>query len=48
MARKPQEIKTESLEVVLWKEADKLRKHLDAAEKKYVVHGLIFLNYGDL
>lgn len=45
MAGKPKEIKTESLEVVLWKAADKLRKNIDAAEYKHVVLGLIFLKY---
>ncbi|MDF7675489.1 class I SAM-dependent DNA methyltransferase [Neisseriaceae bacterium ESL0693] len=45
MARKPKETKTEPLEVILWKAADKLRKNIDAAEYKHVVMGLIFLKY---
>lgn len=46
MARAPKkESKQESLEVVLWKSADKLRKNIDAAEYKHVVLGLIFLKY---
>lgn len=45
MARKPKEIKTDPLEVILWKAADKLRKNIDAAEYKHVVLGLIFLKY---
>lgn len=39
--QKPQE----SLEDVLWKSADKLRKNIDAAEYKHIVLGLIFLRY---
>ncbi|HES59538.1 MAG TPA: SAM-dependent DNA methyltransferase, partial [Caldithrix sp.] len=35
----------ESLEVALWKAADKLRKNIDAAEYKHVVLGLVFLKY---
>lgn len=35
----------ESLEVALWKSADKLRKNIDAAEYKHVVLGLVFLKY---
>lgn len=35
----------ESLEDVLWKSADKLRKNIDAAEYKHIVLGLIFLRY---
>jgi len=35
----------ESLEVALWKSADKLRKNIDAAEYKHVVMGLVFLKY---
>jgi type I restriction enzyme M protein len=31
------------LEQTLWATADKLRSHLDAAEYKHVVLGLIFL-----
>lgn len=44
MAKKKKEIK-ESIEVALWKSADKLRKNIDAAEYKHVVLGLIFLKY---
>ncbi|WP_013320834.1 type I restriction-modification system subunit M [Gloeothece verrucosa] len=36
---------TVKLEDKLWKAADKLRGHLDAAEYKHVVLGLIFLKY---
>jgi type I restriction-modification system DNA methylase subunit len=32
-------------EATLWAAADKLRKHMDAAEYKHVVLGLIFLKY---
>lgn len=35
----------ESIEKILWKAADKLRKNIDAAEYKHVVLGLIFLKY---
>lgn len=45
MAKKPKETKSEPLEVILWKSADKLRKNIDAAEYKHVVLGLIFLKY---
>jgi len=34
-----------SLETTLWAAADKLRGHMDAAEYKHVVLGLIFLKY---
>ena len=34
-----------SLELTLWAAADKLRGHMDAAEYKHVVLGLIFLKY---
>ena len=44
MAKK-NEAKEESLEKLLWKSADKLRKNIDAAEYKHVVLGLIFLKY---
>lgn len=37
--------KIESLESVLWKSADKLRKNIDAAEYKHIVLGLVFLKY---
>ena len=33
------------IESKLWQAADKLRGHLDAAEYKHVVLGLIFLKY---
>ena|SRR5665811_1711168 len=33
------------LDAQLWKAADKLRSHLDAANYKHVVLGLIFLKY---
>ena len=33
------------LESKLWSAADKLRGHIDAAEYKHVVLGLIFLKY---
>lgn len=36
---------SESIEVTLWKVADKLRKNIDAAEYKHVVLGLVFLKY---
>ncbi|MBK2256674.1 type I restriction-modification system subunit M [Francisella philomiragia] len=36
---------SESIEVTLWKAADKLRKNIDAAEYKHVVLGLVFLKY---
>ena len=36
---------TRDLEAKLWQAADKLRGHLDAAEYKHVVLGLIFLKY---
>ena len=35
----------QKLEQTLWAAADKLRGHLDAAEYKHVVLGLIFLKY---
>jgi type I restriction enzyme M protein len=38
-------VKAESLESILWKAADKLRKNIDAAEYKHVALGLIFLRY---
>lgn len=37
--------KTENLEKILFKAADKLRKNIDAAEYKHVALGLIFLKY---
>ena len=50
MPRGPTKKKTEepthqSLESKLWATADKLRGHLDAADYKHVVLGLIFLKY---
>ena len=42
MAKDKQE---ESIEIALWKSADKLRKNIDAAEYKHVVLGLVFLKY---
>ena len=50
MPRGPAKKKTEdtthqSLESKLWATADKLRGHLDAADYKHVVLGLIFLKY---
>jgi type I restriction-modification system DNA methylase subunit len=35
------------LETTLWAAADKLRGHMDAAEYKHVVLGLIFLKYSE-
>ena len=32
-------------ESILWAAADKLRGHMDAAEYKHIVLGLIFLKY---
>jgi len=43
--KKEKAVKQESLEITLWKAADKLRKNIDAAEYKHVVLGLIFLRY---
>ena len=46
MARQKKDTaKEESMEVQLWKAADKLRKNIDAAEYKHIVLGLIFLRY---
>ncbi len=48
MPHGPAKKKTEdpiSLESKLWATADKLRGHLDAADYKHVVLGLIFLKY---
>ena len=44
-ARRLKETPTRSLEATLWAAADKLRGHMDAAEYKHVVLGLIFLKY---
>ena len=43
--KKTEEITSQSLESKLWATADKLRGHLDAADYKHVVLGLIFLKY---
>lgn len=40
-----QKNQSESLEIALWKSADKLRKNIDAAEYKHIVLGLVFLKY---
>ena len=50
MAKKPAKAKnnngvTLNIENELWESADKMRGHLDAAEYKSVVLGLIFLKY---
>ncbi len=49
MPTKARKSKTKSaeprLEATLWAAADKLRGHMDAAEYKHVVLGLIFLKY---
>lgn len=42
---KAEDTSTQSLESKLWATADKLRGHLDAADYKHVVLGLIFLKY---
>ncbi|MHB8225509.1 class I SAM-dependent DNA methyltransferase [Acidithiobacillus sp.] len=44
-AKKKTEDTSQSLESKLWATADKLRGHLDAADYKHVVLGLIFLKY---
>ena len=36
---------TPRIEEVLWSTADQLRGHMDAAEYKHVVLGLVFLKY---
>jgi type I restriction enzyme M protein len=43
--RRQKEAAVRSLEATLWAAADKLRGHMDAAEYKHVVLGLIFLKY---
>jgi type I restriction enzyme M protein len=43
--KRPKEAPARSLETTLWAAADKLRGHMDAAEYKHVVLGLIFLKY---
>lgn len=45
MAKATKTDQNESIEKILWKAADKLRKNIDAAEYKHVVLGLIFLKY---
>jgi len=42
---KKQDATTQNIEAILWAAADKLRGHMDAAEYKHVVLGLIFLKY---
>lgn len=37
--------RTPRIEEVLWSTADQLRGHMDAAEYKHVVLGLVFLKY---
>jgi type I restriction enzyme M protein len=44
-ARKAKVAAPQKLETTLWSAADKLRGHMDAAEYKHVVLGLIFLKY---
>jgi len=44
-ARKKANATEPKLEALLWAAADKLRGHMDAAEYKHVVLGLIFLKY---
>jgi type I restriction enzyme M protein len=43
--RKPNNGANLGFEAQLWQMADKLRGHMDAAEYKHVVLGLIFLKY---
>jgi type I restriction enzyme M protein len=43
--KKTEDTSNQSLESKLWAAADKLRGHLDAADYKHVVLGLIFLKY---
>ena len=43
--KKTEDTPSQSLESKLWATADKLRGHLDAADYKHVVLGLIFLKY---
>ena len=45
MAKQKRNDENASLESKLWQAADKLRGHMDAAEYKHVVLGLIFLKY---
>jgi type I restriction enzyme M protein len=45
LAKKKKKFKPLNLEATLWAAADKMRGHMDAAEYKHVVLGLIFLKY---
>src|SRR5688572_26689686 len=45
LTKKKKGFKPLNLEATLWAAADKLRGHMDAAEYKHVVLGLIFLKY---
>jgi type I restriction enzyme M protein len=45
LAKKNKKFKPLNLEATLWAAADKMRGHMDAAEYKHVVLGLIFLKY---
>ncbi len=44
---KKKKFKPVNLEATLWAAADKMRGHMDAAEYKHVVLGLVFLNISD-
>ncbi len=45
LSEKKKKFKPLNLEATLWAAADKMRGHMDAAEYKHVVLGLIFLKY---
>jgi type I restriction enzyme M protein len=45
LSNKKKKFKPLNLEATLWAAADKMRGHMDAAEYKHVVLGLIFLKY---
>jgi type I restriction enzyme M protein len=45
LTKKKKRFKPLNLEATLWAAADKMRGHMDAAEYKHVVLGLIFLKY---
>lgn len=45
LKRKNKSFKPLNLEATLWAAADKMRGHMDAAEYKHVVLGLVFLKY---
>jgi type I restriction enzyme M protein len=45
LSKKKKKFKPLNLEATLWAAADKMRGHMDAAEYKHVVLGLIFLKY---